>query len=108
MEASGIYHLGLLAFLLEKNARTWSFNPLLLQGEKQSRVRKTQTDALDAELIAQFARKEGHEHRPATLDDDSARHREHCRVRFRLAEKASDTKRQLRRDLDVLCPRLSA
>jgi transposase len=108
MEASGIYHLGLLAFLLEKNARTWSFNPLLLQGEKQSRVRKTKTDALDAELIAQFARKEGHQHRPATLDDDSARLREHCRVRFRLVEKASDTKRQLRRDLDILCPRLSA
>ncbi|MHB8351286.1 MAG: IS110 family RNA-guided transposase [Thermoplasmata archaeon] len=108
MEASGIYHLGLLAFLLEKKARTWSFNPLLLQGEKQSRVRKTKTDALDAELIAQFARKEGHRHRPATLDDDSSRLREHCRVRFRLVEKAADTKRQLRRDLDVLCPRLSA
>ncbi len=107
MEASGIYHLGLLAFLLEKKARTWSFNPLLLQGEKQSRVRKTKTDALDAELIAQFARKEGHAHRPAALDDDSARLREHCRVRFRLVEKLSDTKRQLRRDLDALCPRLS-
>jgi transposase len=108
MEASGIYHLGLLAFLLEKKARAWSFNPLLLQGEKRSRVRKTKTDALDAELIAQFARKEGHQHRPAALDDDSSRLREHCRVRFRLVEKAADTKRQLRRDLDVLCPRLSA
>ena len=108
MEASGIYHLGLLAFLLEKNARTWSFNPLLLQGEKPSRVRKTKTDALDAELIAQFARKEGPQHRPAALDNDSARLREHCRVRFRLVEKASDTKRQLRRDLDILCPGLSA
>ena len=108
MEASGISHLGLLAFLLEKKARTWSFNPLLLQGEKQSQVRKTKTDALDAELIAQFARKEGHQRHPATLDNDSARLREHCRVRFRLVEKASDTKRQLRWDLDVLCPRLSA
>ena len=84
------------------------FYPLLLQGEKQSQVRKTKTDALDAELIAQFARKEGHQRHPATLDNDSARLREHCRVRFRLVEKASDTKRQLRRDLDVLCPRLSA
>ena len=84
------------------------FYPLLLQGEKQSQVRKTKTDALDTELIAQFARKEGHQRHPATLDNDSARLREHCRVRFRLVEKASDTKRQLRRDLDVLCPRLSA
>jgi transposase len=108
LEASGVYHLGLLAFLLEKKARAWSFNPLLLQGEKQSRVRKTKTDALEAELIAQFARKEGHRHHPAVLDDDSTRLREHCRVRFRLVEKASGTKRQLRRDLDALCPRLSA
>jgi transposase len=108
LEASGVYHLGVLNFLLEKRARAWSFNPLLLQGEKLSRVRKTKTDALDAELIAQFARKEGHSHRTAALDDDSTRLREHCRVRFRLVEKVSDTKRQLRRDLDVLCPRLSA
>lgn len=69
MEASGIYHLGLLAFLLEKEARAWAFNPLLLQAEKKSRVRKTKTDALDAELIAQFARKEGHRHRPAVRDE---------------------------------------
>ncbi len=34
--------------------------------------------------------------------------REHCRVRFRLIQKASDTKRQLRRDLDVLCPQLGS
>ena len=108
MEASGIYHLGLLAFLLEKEARAWAFNPLLLQAEKKSRVRKTKTDALDAELIAQFARKEGHRHRPAVRDNESVRLREHCRVRFRLVEKASDAKRQLRRDLDLLCPRLGA
>jgi transposase len=108
LEASGIYHLGVLDFLLGRGARTWAFNPLLLQGEKKSRVRKTKTDALDAELIAQFARKEGASHRPAARDADAMRLREHCRVRFRLVEKASDTKRQLRRDLDTLCPRLGA
>lgn len=108
MEASGVYHLGLLSFLLEKGARVWSFNPILLSGERKSRVRKTKTDALDAELIAQFARKEGHRHRTAVLDEEAMRLREHCRVRFRIVEKASDAKRQLRRDLDVLCPRLGA
>ncbi len=108
LEASGIYHLGVLDFLLGRGARTWAFNPLLLQGEKQSRVRKTKTDALDAELIAQFARKEGASHRPAILDPEAMRLREHCRVRFRLVEKASDAKRQLRRDLDTLCPRLAS
>ena len=108
LEASGVYHLGLLSFLLEKGARVWSFNPILLSGERKSQVRKTKTDALDAELIAQFARKEGHRHRAAVLDEDAMRLREHCRVRFRLVEKASNAKRQLRRNLDVLCPRLGA
>jgi hypothetical protein len=108
LEASGVYHLGLLSFLLEKGARVWSFNPILLSGERKSRVRKTKTDAMDAELIAQLARKEGHRHRTAVRDEDTTRLREHCRVRFRLVEQASDAKRQLRRDLDVLCPRLGA
>jgi transposase len=108
MEASGIYHLGLLTFLLERKARVWSFNPILLQGERKSQIRKTKTDALDAELIAQFARKEGHRHRSAKLDEETARLRENCRVRFRLVEKASDARRQLRRDLDVLCPLLGS
>ena len=108
LEASGVYHLGLLSFLLERGARVWSFNPILLAGERKSRVRKTKTDALDAELIAQFARKEGYHHRTAVLDEAAMRLREHCRVRFRLVAKASDTKRQLRRDLDVLCPRIGA
>jgi transposase len=108
MESSGVYHLGLLAYLLEQKARVWAFNPMLLQGERQSRIRKTKTDALDAEMIAQFARKEGHRNRSASLDEDSTRLREHCRVRFRLIQKSSDAKRQLRRDLDVLCPQLGA
>ena len=35
MEASGIYHLGLLSFLNEKKASVWCFNPLVLRGERQ-------------------------------------------------------------------------
>lgn len=69
-------------------------------------MRKTKTDALDTELIAQFARKEGHSQCPEAIDTGAAGLREDCRVRFRLVEKASDTKPQIRRDLDVLCPRL--
>ena len=108
MEASGIYHLGLLSFLLEQKAKVWSFNPLLLQGERQSQIRKTKTDALDAELIAHFARKEGVRHPTAHWDADQMRLREHGRVRFRLVHKACDARRQLRRDLDTLCPGLGA
>jgi transposase len=108
MEATGVYHLGLLSYLIERKGRVWAFNPILLQGERKSRVRKTKTDALDAEMIAQFARKEGLRHRTASWDADSVRLREHCRARYRLVEKASDVKRQLRRNLDVLCPQLSS
>jgi len=108
MEASGVYHLGLLSSLVGRKARAWAFNPILLQGERKSRVRKTKTDPLDAELIAQFARKESARHRSVVWDEESVRLREHCRVRFRLVERASDAKRLLRRDLDVLCPQLAS
>lgn len=53
-------------------------------------------------------RKEGHQHRPPTLDNDSAHLREYCRVHFRLVEKCSDVRRHLPRDPYVLCPSLSA
>jgi transposase len=107
MEASGVYHLSLLTFLVETGARVWSFNPILLQGERKSRIRKTKTDPIDAELIAQFARKEASRHGQAHWSEDDARLREYCRVRFRLVRRAADTKRQLHRDLDLLCPGLA-
>ena len=70
-EASGVYHLGLLSYLVDRKARVWAFNPILLQGEPKSRVRKTKTDHLDAELFAQFARKEPARHRSAIWDEAS-------------------------------------
>ena len=39
MEASGIYHIGLLSFLNEKKASVWCFNPLVLRGKRQGQLR---------------------------------------------------------------------
>ncbi len=107
MEASGIYHLDLLCFLLEKGASTWSFNPLLLKEEKSGSLRKTKTDPIDARKIADYARKNGDRHALATWNEEDKRLRERCRVRHRIVEKCSDTMRQLRRDLDLLVPGLA-
>ncbi|EQD77155.1 transposase IS116/IS110/IS902 family protein, partial [mine drainage metagenome] len=106
MEASGSYHHNLLVFLLGKTDRVWSFNPLLLRKERLGQLRKTKTDALDAQMIAEFARKDGREHPFSTVDPEQMRLRELCRVRFRLVRKASKAKQQLRRNLDILCPGL--
>lgn len=107
MEASGVYHLDLLCFLIEKEASVWSFNPLLLKEEKGRTIRKTKTDRVDAVKIADFARKNGGLHPFATWNEDDKRLRERCRVRTRLVEKCSTTQRQLKRDLDLLVPGLA-
>ena len=106
MEASGIYHLDLLCFLIEKSASVWSFNPLLLEEERGGSLRKTKNDKIDAFKIADHARKNGYRRPFATWNEDDKRLRERCRVRSRLVQKSSDTQRQLRRDLDLLVPGL--
>jgi transposase len=107
MEASGIYHMDLLYFLLERKARAKSYNPLLLREEKGGSIRKTKTDPIDARRIAEYDRTKGQRHPYAQWDDDYRRLRERCRVRQRLVSKSSNTQRQLHRNLDVLVPGLA-
>ncbi len=56
MEASGIYHLDLLYFLVEKRAHVWSVNPHLLKEEKGGSIRKINPDPIDARRIAEYDR----------------------------------------------------
>jgi transposase len=107
MEASGIYHVDLLYFLVEQRADVWSFNPLLLKEEKGGSLRKTKTDPIDARRIAEYARTKGHKRPFATWNETDKRLRERCRIRHRIVEKASDSQRQLHRDLDLLVPGLT-
>ena len=54
-ESTGIYHLNLLSFLLEKEYRCTLLNPMLVKAYIQSStLRKSKTDAIDAKHIALF------------------------------------------------------
>ena len=107
MEASGIYHIGLLAFLNGKSATVWCFNPLRLRGERLERLRKTKTDEIDCELIAEFTRKNHMHHVQTKWSGNDAGLKERTRMRQRLVDRKAETTNRLRRDLDLLCPGLS-
>jgi len=54
-ESTGIYHLNLLSFLLEKEYRCAVVNPMLIKAHIQSStLRKSKTDTIDAKHIALF------------------------------------------------------
>ena len=54
-ESTGIYHLNLLSFLLEKEYRCALINPMLIKAYIQSSsLRKSKTDTIDAKHIALF------------------------------------------------------
>ena len=58
MEATGIYHLTLLSFLLEQELNVAVVNPLFIHAfTKSMTIRKTKTDAKDAHIISLFAKR---------------------------------------------------
>jgi transposase len=70
MEATGIYHLPLLSFLLENSFKCVVVNPILIKSFISSiTLRKTKTDKKDSSSIALFALKSHHSLYLATLSD---------------------------------------
>lgn len=58
MEATGIYHLTLLSYLLEQRLHVSVVNPLFIHAfTKSMTIRKTKTDAKDAHIISIFAKR---------------------------------------------------
>jgi transposase len=58
IEATGIYHLNLLSFLLELNFNVCVINPLFVNAfTKSITIRKTKTDSKDAYTISLFAKR---------------------------------------------------
>jgi len=58
MEATGIYHLNLLSYLLEQGLNVSAVNPLFIHAfTKSMTIRKTKTDAKDAHIISLFAKR---------------------------------------------------
>lgn len=102
MEATGIYHLSAYQHLLEAGARVKVFNALELKRFK-NRLRKTKTDALDAMAIAEALILSREPNYHPTAEPELVRLRELCRLRSRLVEKRGVCKKQVIRDMDVLC-----
>ena len=102
MEATGIYHLSIYQHLLDAGEHIRVFNALELKRFK-SRIRKTKTDNLDAQSIAEallLAREPSYH--PASKPE-LIHIRELGRLRDRLVKKASRCKIQATRDMDILC-----
>lgn len=58
MEATGIYHLNLLSYLLEQGLSVSVVNPLFIHAfTKSMTIRKTKTDSKDAHIISIFAKR---------------------------------------------------
>jgi len=58
MEATGIYHLNLLSYLLEQGFNVSAVNPMFIHAfTKSLSIRKTKTDAKDAHIISIFAKR---------------------------------------------------
>jgi transposase len=58
MEATGIYHLNLLSYLLEQGLNVSVVNPMFIHAfTKSLSIRKTKTDAKDAHTISIFAKR---------------------------------------------------
>ena len=102
MEATGIYHLSVYQHLIDRREHVKVFNGLELKRFKGS-IRKTKTDNLDAQSIAEallLARDPSYHpsDRPELIQM-----RELCRLRNRLVKKASQCKNQAIRNMDILC-----
>ena len=102
MEATGIYHLSIYQHLIDRREHVKVFNGLELKRFK-SRIRKTKTDNLDAQSIAEalLLTREPSYHpsdRPELIQM-----RELCRLRSRLVKKVSQCKNQAIRNMDILC-----
>lgn len=55
LEATGVYHLALLAALVQADLPVSLVNPLQVKGFRQTLGRRTKTDRVDAQVLATFA-----------------------------------------------------
>lgn len=102
MESTGIYHLSICQHLVDAGEHVKVFNSLELRRFK-GRIRKTKTDKLDAEVIAEALLLKTEPTYHPTEEPGLIQIRELCRLRNRLVKKATLCKNQAIRDMDVLC-----
>lgn len=102
MEATGIYHVPLYRYLLERQKHAKVFNGLEIKRFK-GRIRKTKTDKLDALAISEaLILLVEPIYKPPT-DFETIHLRELTRIRGRIVKKVAICKNQGTRSIDLLC-----
>jgi len=105
LEATGIYHRNLMFFLLERDLHVKEFNPLELSGLKNSRIRKTKTDKIDSEIIADGIKLYSMTNTSRCINGkDHSQMKEFGIIYHRLTENIILIKTRLRSNLSQLCP----
>ena len=103
MESTGIYHLPLYQYLLDAGKDVKLFNGLEMKRFKEGKIRKTETDKIDAGNIAEALILEWDSHQDINDEPMLIRIRELERLHDRLTKKSSKCKSQAIRVMDILC-----
>lgn len=105
LEASGKYHRNLMNFLIHHGFKVREFNPLEIKALRQGRIRKTKTDKIDAEVIADAVRWDLTTNTERYLTDENyLKMKELSSIYHGIVEKISTLKMDLRLALSSLCP----
>lgn len=103
MEATGHYWLNLYTWLCDRGFTVHVINPLQSDALRNLYIRKTKTDSVDAQIIAQVIRI-GQYSQTHLADDEVIALRDLCRQRFFLVDMASDLKRKIISMMDRVFP----
>jgi transposase len=105
MEATGVYHRNLLHYLIDKGYHVRLYNPIETYALRQRRIRKTKTDKIDAEVIADAVKLDLIENNLRFNNDPGKLEMKELATAYhRIVEKISVLKMELRTALTVLCP----
>jgi transposase len=108
LEDTGHYAFNLLAFLLDNNYQTYTYNPLLIKEfVRSTTLRKTKTDKKDALLIATKLVSDPQREHFRTRDNTQNELKVFSRHVSRLTKQQTQTKIQYTRLLDILFPELA-
>jgi transposase len=105
MESTGIYHRNLLHYLIDHGLHVRVYNPIEIHALRQRRIRKTKTDKIDAEVIADAVKLDLIEDNLRFNADPHKLELKELAVSYhRIVEKISVLKLELRTALSILCP----
>ena len=103
MESTGIYHLNLFEHLRKNGISPHVFNPIEINKKAKNRIRKTTTDKIAADLIAQKLITDARPEQQYFLEPNLFRLRELSRILYRLRNEMQRCKVKVTRNLDILC-----